>query len=300
MKKSEFHYLCNLPLKEKIKKSIEYIEEFLEGIEIEGAYISCSFGKDSLVLTDLVRSVNEDIPIIYINTGVEHPSCVSLSKKYKNVYTVTPKKDMKKIIDEYGYITPYGKEISGAIEQVRRNLYEGNCDTYRVKQFRGEIGYNYVKFTKDLLAPFKISDKCCYHLKISPLKRFCTKYGFDYSFVGVTYDESKMREKNIIKGGINTSSQCRPLGFWTSNDVLQYLIEKKISLPSCYGDIIKKNGVYTTSLHKRNGCICCPVGAHLDNPNKFQLLKEENKSLYNFVINELNFKKVLDWFNIEY
>lgn len=75
---------------------------------------------------------------------------------------------------------------------------------------------------------------------------------------------------------------------------------KKISLPACYGNIIKKDGKYTTSLHKRNGCICCPIGAQFESPNKFQLLKKTDKRAYDFVINELNFKKVLDWFKIKY
>lgn len=300
MKKEELDRLFSLNLEEKVEKSKEIIVDFYESVDSESVYISSSFGKDSLVLIDLVREIYPNVPIIYINTGLEHKSCVELSKKYENVYEIKPKKTMKKIIDKYGYITPYGKEISGAIEQVRRNLYDGKLNSYRVKQFRGEIGYNYTKFVNDLLAPFKISDKCCYHLKVSPLQSFCNKNGFLYSFMGITAEESSMRRKNLLKYGFNTEKQSRPLGFWTTNDVLSYLVQNEIEIASCYGEIIKKDGVLRTSLHQRNGCVCCPIGSLVESPNKFQLLYQNDRKTWDFVINELNFKEVCDWFNVKY
>lgn len=300
MNKEEFESYIELSLDKKILLSKKIIKEFIQENNKYQMYISCSFGKDSLVLVDLVRDVCPEIPIVYINTGLEHESCVSLSKEYDNVYTIKPKKTMKEIIEKYGYITPYGKEISGAIEQVRRNLYEGKCDTYRVKQFRGEIGYSYSKFVKDLLAPFKISDKCCYHLKISPLRTFCKKNDLKYSFVGINFEESSMRKKNLIKDGLNTEKQSRPLGFWKTNDIFQYILNKNIKLPECYGEIIQNGDTLTTSLHKRNGCVCCPIWTHEENPNKFQIFYKKDKKTWEYVINELNFKKVLDWFDVKY
>ena len=300
MKKEEFNRLFSLDLEEKIEKSNDIIMDFYESVDSESVYISSSFGKDSLVLIDLVRKIYPKIPILYINTGLEHDSCVELSKKYENVHEIKPKKSMEEIIEKYGYIIPYGKEVSGAIEQVRRNLYDGELNTYRVKQFRGEIGYNYVRFCDDLLAPFKISDKCCYHLKISPLKSYCNENGFLFSYVGITAEESNMRRKNLLKYGFNTEKQSRPLGFWTVNDVLKYLMEKKIEIPKCYGEIIEENGIFKTSLHQRNGCICCPVGTLYETPNKYQILYENDKKSWDFVINKLNFKKVCDWFGVKY
>ena len=300
LNKKVFEEYSKLSLKDKITLSKKIIKEFINDRNEYQSYISCSFGKDSIVLVDIVRSIYPEIPIVYINTGIEYPSCVELSKSYKNVYTITPKKDMKEIIEKYGYITPYEKEISGAIEQVRRNLYNGDCDTYRVKQFRGEIGYNYKKFVKDLLAPFKISDKCCYHLKISPLNKFCKENDYKYSFVGITFEESNLRKRNLIKNGFNTEFQSKPLGFWTNNDILQYILDKNLSLAKCYGKIIEKNGGLKTSLCQRNGCMCCPIWAQEEVPNKFQLLYKYDKENWDYIINDLGFQKVLDWFNIEY
>ena len=150
------------------------------------------------------------------------------------------------------------------------------------------------------MATFKISNKCCYHLKVSPLKSFCNKNGFLYSFVGVTAEESSLRRKSLLKYGFITETQCRPLGFWSTNDILEYLLKYNIKLPECYGEIVQENGVFKTSLYQRNGCICCPIGCLYENPNNFQILYNFDKDAWNFVINELGFKKVCDWFNVKY
>ena len=170
---------------------------------------------------------------------------------------------------------------------------------------RGDFGekslFNFSKYQPVLLAPFKISDKCCHYLKVEPFTRLKKKYGYDYTFTGVTYDESRMRKNNLINHGFNTDTgQCRPLGHWTSQDVLHYIVENNIKIADCYGEIVYEDGKYRTTEFERTGCICCPIGAHLRKKNDFQTLYKYNRGLWDYVVNTLGFKQVLDYFNIDY
>lgn len=306
--KEELKEYQQLPLEKKIELSNNIIKEFYENIDTsngEKVFIASSFGKDSIVLIDLVRKIYPEIPIIYVDTGVEQPSNLALSNKYDNVITLHPKKSMKQIIEEYGYPLPLGKEKTSTIERVRRNLYEGKFNTLRVRKMRGDFGeesiYNYQKHIIHLLAPFKISNRCCYYLKEQPIDSFTKKNNFKYQFNGMTAEESLMRKTSIINNGFNMmNAQSKPLGHWKVSDVLQYILENNLELSECYGDIVEENGVYKTTKFYRTGCTCCPVGSHLDNPNQFQMLYMWDKTTWDYVINDLGFKQVCDWFNVPY
>ena len=160
--------------------------------------------------------------------------------------------------------------------------------------------WDYSDCTGILVAPFKISDKCCYHLKISPMNSFKNRTGFKYSFNGINVEESQHRRNAILKNGFINKNTCSPMAHWSTNDVLQYISEKHLPLAHCYGEIIEEDGKYRTELFQRNGCLCCPIGAEFENPNKFQLLREFDKDTWDYVINELGYGKVLDFFEIPY
>ena len=303
--KEELKKYQNLPLEDKIKLSQEIIKEFYENVDSNKVYIASSFGKDSIVLVDLVRNLYPNIPIIYINTGVEHPSILNLSKNYDNVIELKPKKTMMDVIEEYGYITPLGKDKSRTLDQVRKNLYDGKFNTVKVKKLRGDFGkksrYNYTKIIPHLLAPFKISDRCCYWLKEQPMNSYTKKNGYKYQFNGMTAEESLMRKNSMIQNGFNFDFDSRPLAHWKVHDILEYILKYNLKLAECYGNIVKDtNGKYITTKFYRTGCTCCPVGSHLDNPNQFQLLYKYDKETWDYVINQLGFKQVLDYFKVPY
>ena len=293
-----------MPLDDKIELSNQIIKSFYESHDPKSLLISSSFGKDSVVLIDLVRRLYPEIPIGYINTGVEQPTCVELSKTYDNVIEIKPKKSMEQIIEEYGYMLPIGKEKTNTIALCRKNLYEGNFNTIRVKKMRGDFGekslYNFTKYQWVIFAPFKISDKCCQYLKVEPSERFAKEYGFTHCFVGTTAQESRMRRDNLINHGFNTPTQSRPLGHWNPHDILEYCLKNDIKLAGCYGEIIEEDGKYTTSRFDRTGCICCPVASHLKKKNDFQWLYETDRESWDYVINDLGFGQVLDFFDVDY
>ena len=52
---------------------------------------------------------------------------------------------------------------------------------------------------------------------------------------------------------------------------------------------------------KRTGCIWCMLGINYDKePNRFQRLKETHPNLYDYCINKLNMKEVLDYIGAKY
>lgn len=306
MSKEDLYYFSNLDLDDKIKLSKDIIVEFYESCDLNDGhiYISSSFGKDSIVLISLVRSIYPNVPIVYINTGVEQPSTYAISKEYENVFELTPKKSMEQVIEEYGYILPIGKDKSGCIEYARKNIYEGNFNTNRVKKLRGDYGkglYDWRKLQPLLLAPFKISDRCCYWLKEQPLNSFTSKNKFKYQINGITAEESLVRKTSLLKKGFINKKECRPLGHWKVHDILEYILKYNLPLASCYGNIVEdENGFYVTTGFYRTGCTCCPVGSHRDKPNQFQLLYEIDIEIWDYVINDLGFKQVLDYFDVPY
>lgn len=297
----------SMSLSKKIRLSEEIIKDFYHNIpNNENVYISSSFGKDSIVLIDLVRKEYPNLPIIYCNTGVELKGSEELSKKYDNVITLKPIKPMEKVIEENGYMLPLGKAKTNILRLARNNLANSKFDTYAVKKISGTPPFdkkslwNYSKYAYCLAAPFKISEECCKFLKIKPLKKFCKEHNFKYSYVGTTAEESRLRTDSIQRFGFNKEFQSRPLGHWTEQDILKYIKTHSLELADCYGEIKEQDGKLYTSKFNRNGCFCCPVGCHLKNPNQFQLLEKYYPNDWEYAVKVLGYGKVFDFLKIPY
>lgn len=312
LSREQFKNYINLDLNEKIEISKEIIEEFYENVNKnsdEKIYIASSFGKDSVVLIDLVREIYPEIPIIHSDTGLELKGVYETKKLYDNVLTVHPLKEMDEIIKEYGYILPIGKRKTTTLRRARDFIKKEKYDNVSFKKLagKGKFGkgslFNEESALKYIVCPFKISEKCDELLKQKPLSQFAKKNGYKYYYRGITYDESIRRKSILMKKGFNNmESNSSPLGHWNTSEILEYISAKKISYGDYYGEIIKKeDGTYDTTLFKRNGCYCCPCGSHLEKePNRYQLLYYYDNNAWQHTINELGFGKVLDYFEIPY
>lgn len=107
-------------------------------------YISFSGGKDSTVLLDLVRNECglDDVPAVFVDTGLEYPEIRDFVKTFDNVIWLKPKKNFKQVITEYGY--PFiSKEVSECVQGAKRYLtsllQEANLDK------QASYKYNYDK-----------------------------------------------------------------------------------------------------------------------------------------------------------
>src|SRR4030042_72973 len=83
---------------------------------------------------------------------------------------------------------------------------------------------------------------------------------------------------------------CKPLSFWTEDDVWEYL--RKYNVPYC--------DIYNHSM-SRTGCMFCMFGVHLEKePNRFQKMQFTHPKLWKYCIENLGIGKVLDYIKVPY
>ena len=312
---NELKLMQNYPLWIKIEKTKLRIKEFYDHYNGE-IYISFSGGKDSTVLLDIVRSMYPEVEAVFCNTGLEYPEIVKFVKDFNNVTILKPKKTFKQVISEYGYPV-ISKSVSNTVRLARKNIKEGK-DTLRVRQIKGlEEGskFNKGKWEFLLYAPFKISDQCCDELKKKPFKEFERITG-KKPITGILADEGGIRQEAYLKTGCNNFKKgvCKPLGFWTEQDILQYIKQNNLKICSIYGEIKEKGQIegqitidnknYSelelTGEH-RTGCMFCVIGSHLEkSPNRFERMKKTHTKQYNYCINKLKLGEVLDYIGVKY
>lgn len=312
----DLQQMQSLPLDIKIRMTKERIKqwyEYWDGM----VYVSFSGGKDSTVLKHIVDSIYDDVPSLFVNTGLEYPEIQKFAMSQKNVVTIRPKMRFDEVIKKYGYpastkeqaafVYEYKTTKSEKLRDIRLN---GN------KWGRGKITNKWIKL---LDAPFDVADQCCDIMKKNPSKYY-EKETNRKPFVGTMANESRQRQSNWLMYGCNAFDKTRPtsqpLSFWTEQDILDYIKTFKIPYCSVYGDIIEdENKNLMTTACDRTGCIFCMFGCHLEKePNRFQRLKETHPRQYEYCIGGgemvdgkwqpnkegLGLGKVLDYIGVKY
>ena len=306
MKRNFLKQRQSLPLHLKIELSKNRIKQFYEHFDGK-VYVSFSGGKDSTVLLHLVRSLYPEVPAVFVDTGLEYPEVRQFVKQTENTITIRPKITFKQVLEQYGYPV-ISKEVAKVIEESRRNP-----DGYTKKKF--DPNSDYVKrygthycmakwqFLRDSDIP--ISAKCCQVMKKTPAKKFEKESGLK-PFIATMAAESNLRKTEYLKKGCNSFNSDRPastpLGFWTEQDIYQYIKEFDVPYCSVYGDILQDNkGKYYTTKVDRTGCMFCMFGVHREkSPNKFEKMRETHPKLHDYCINQLGCGKVLDFLGVRY
>lgn len=317
----------SLPLSAKIRMTQDRIRGWYDAFNGD-VYVSISGGKDSQVLAHIVKEMYPDVPLVFINTGLEWNS-VRLKGQELADTVLRPKMAFPEVIKKYGYPIA-SKEISLYVYQMQqpptdknaatRNLRMNGIRSDGVKVKVGKIPKKW-KFLID--APFKISNKCCDVMKKIPAE----KYDQDNNrvpFIGTLASESVNRKRQWVKFGCNAfdkkSPTSQPLSFWTEQDILEYIQKYNINIAEVYGDILTKNIngedlLYLTG-EQRTGCVFCMFGIGQDK-DRFIRLKEIEPLKYDYVMRGgafdesgmwipapdengkmgLGYKFVIDWLN---
>ena len=175
-------------LQDRLQKIKQIINQYGE----ENFYISFSGGKDSTVLSALVDLAIPDnkIPRVYANTGIELDIIKHFVFKLKEIderiQIITPTKNIKKTLDEFGYPLVATFQNSGFTKTVDRYL---NPPLER-KRFGCPKLLKY-QFEQDF--KIKISKKCCDKLKKEPLHKWQRENKKPYGIVGIMKDEGGSR-----------------------------------------------------------------------------------------------------------
>lgn len=326
----------SLPLQAKILMTQRRIREWVDYWH-DDVYVSFSGGKDSTVLKHIVDQMYDNIPAVFVNTGLEYPEIQTFVREIKagkyecfnpDVEIVRPEMRFDEVIKKYGYPV-VTKRIADTIEGARRNPTSS-----RMQALNGQYGgrtdgkpskFNCQKWRFLLDAPFPISAKCCDIMKKKPIKQYA-KQSNRHPIIGILAGESETRKRDWFRNGCNAFNtkdpSSRPLSFWTEQDILRYIKEYNVPYCPVYGDIRVKpqadiiegqinlidylecyepEDTLETTGCSRTGCMFCMFGCHLEKePNRFQRMKITHPKQYEYCMNQLGLKEVLEYINVPY
>lgn len=274
------------------RQAIESWYEFWAG----RVYVAFSGGRDSTVLLQLVRDQYPEVPAVFIDTGLEYPEVKQFVKKIDNVTWLRPRLSYQEIIRRYGYPV-VSKTVSMGLDRYRTTKSEdqkrlrlwGGINPTSKKQQQPSIPQEYHYLTE---APFKCSERCCSFMKKEPFGKF-NKLTGRVPYIGTMADDSYRRQLDYLKYGCNAfdnkKPRSTPLGFWTHKDILQIIKDRKIQI----------SDIYKTENH--TGCMFCLFGVQNEaEPNRFQRMKVNHPKQYNYCMEKLGIKSVLEYMNLPY
>ena len=225
------------------------------------SYISFSGGKDSTVLHHLIDEAlpGNNIPRVYINTGIEYKFVVEFVKELaetdKRIIIIKPENNIQTILKTYGY--PFkSKEHS-----LYLSVYQNSGNTKTVEKYlnrkdtrfacRDDLKY---QFTPEF--NLHISNKCCYKLKKDVISAWYKKNDRPITITGMRSGEGGLRatlkgcsvfnDKELVK--------FHPLQPLDEGFITWYISERNIKLCRLY---------YPPYSFKRTGCKGCPYSTDL-------------------------------------
>lgn len=283
--KQLLQYRQRLPLEIKVRMTEERIKHYYKKLRAN-VYISFSGGKDSTVLLHIARRLYKNITVVFVDTGLEYPEIRSFVRTIDGVVWIKPKLNFQEVLTKYGYPI-ISKENAQKIDEIRNTKSEKllNKRLYGDEKGNGKLPEKWMYMID---APFKISSKCCNALKKSPLKSYENKSGLS-PIVATMASDSDGRETSYLKKGCNSFSTKRnmstPMGFWVEQDIWDYLEKYNVAYSTIY-----------TKGYTRTGCMFCMFGLHLDKINRFEIMKKTHPKQYNYCMNKLECKRVIDYY----
>lgn len=323
----------SLPLDMKIVLTQQRLREWYTYWD-GNVYASFSGGKDSTVLADIISKTSgiQDIPLVFIDTGLEYPEIrrfvLDMKASGSDIEIIKPTMKFPQVVKKYGY-PAISKDVARRLHYAKRAVEAGrekyNIDYLKLMgKFTTKSGeksqFNCERYKYLLDVPVKFSSECCSVMKKRPAKKY-EKLSGRKPITATMAEESRPRKESWLINGCNAFESDRPMStpmsFWTEQDVLMYIKTYNVPYCSVYGSIITdpRTGKLRTTGCSRTGCYACMFGCHLEKPeNRFQMMKRTHPKLYNYCINGgefvdgiwqpnklgLGLGKVLDYIGVDY
>ncbi|NLV16062.1 MAG: hypothetical protein GXY50_02460 [Syntrophomonadaceae bacterium] len=319
----KFRELQDMPYRIKVQYAIGKARDFYETME---GKVFCSVGGlDSITLLMFLRKyVSPDIPGVTISS-LEDRTIRIIHKQLGNMVFLKPYKSKVQVIREYGYPV-ISKAKARKIEYLQtpdsekqtfiHAIMTGDMGAQGKFQHSNKIklpekwiqlfGGLYNDHRPDLLckvAPFKVSDRCCYWMKEKPADDFAKTNGM-VPYMGLMASEGGQRELGLMKNGCNyygkkVTRSC-PFAIFMRQDILQLALDLEAPVPEIYGEIVRDpDGTLRTTKAQRTGCTMCGFGIHIEpRPHRFDRLRETNYKEWRFWLYEMGWGKVLDYIGV--
>ena len=283
----EFSQRKYLPYEIKLRLSARRIMDWYD-FYAGDVYLSFSGGLDSTVLGHMIAQVlGRKIPWVFVDTGLELPEIREFVHSF-DIEVLYPECSFRDVILERGYPL-ISKEVAAKIRKLRHgNLSDRYRNYLLYGDERGKLGKLSECWKFLVGAPFDTSEECCLIMKEKPLTSYAKATG-RMPFIGITQDEGMMRQRQYNRTGCNVYNakhpKSQPLGFWTKQDILRYVVENDLRICTAYGSVVEKDGVYHTTGEKRTGCTFCAMGCHLEpTPNRYHRLREHDPKKYQYIM----------------
>lgn len=323
------------PHESKVMLARQRIQDWVLTCRKYGKHPTVSVGGlDSITLLALVRDELRDPEFPGISVSILEDKSIQAVHKEMGVIPIAPLKSKVEVLQEYGFpvvsklaaakisrlqtpgddspiIKAYMTGDEGAWGGFKHNERFKLPDKW-VELFGGE----YAQFRPDLdckIAPFKVSDQCCFWLKELPMMEYQEKNG-TWPFLGLMQSEGGRRQYSLRMHGCNyvgqTTARSCPFNYFDRQDVLQLALDLNVHIPEIYGEIVRDlDGTLRTTKAQRTGCSMCGFGIHLDGrPHHFDLLREQNPKEWEFWMyrcctdektgEKFGWGRVLDWIGV--
>ena len=293
---------------QKVARAKRTIREWADWCYDNGKDYAVSVGGlDSITLLQLCReTLREDVK--GISVSVLEDKSVQAVHHEMGVICIKPAKSKVQVLQEYGF--PVVSKLAAA--KISRLQTPGDTSPIVRAYMTGDMGawggfgHNdrfklpdkwvelfgglYKEMRPDLdckVAPFKVSDQCCYWLKELPAMQYQQEHNI-YPYLGLMQSEGGRRQYSLRMHGCNyvgeTTARSCPFNYFYRQDLLQLALDLGVHVPEVYGEIVRDpDGTLRTTLAQRTGCSMCGFGIHLDGrPHHFDLLRQQNPKEWEF------------------
>ena len=251
-KVNAFRIKQQLPYDQKVILAEMRAKEFYRTMTNQGHNVHVSVGGlDSITLLLFLRHIGlTDVPAVSVSS-LEDKSIQRIHKDL-GVIPLKPLKSKVEVIQEFGFPV-LSKETAGKIDLLQRPTeknatvrhaiitgetgeYGGNRTGTRMKVSQNWLerfaGYeNANEGVNYQIAPFKVSDKCCYYLKEKPCGNYAREHD-SFPYLGLMASEGGRRQKALMMHGCNyygkTTTRSAPFAIFDRQDLLQLALDLQV------------------------------------------------------------------------